>query len=149
LTARAAACRRFLARPTHELSEAQQAEIAAEVHRILEDAAFGPLFGPGSRAEVMVVGEVRGADGAVEVLSGRIDRLLVTDSSVLIVDYKTNRPPPVTPAEVPAIYQRQMACYRAALSRIYPEKPITCVLLWTDGPRLMPLPAEQLDRYLP
>jgi len=146
--ARAAACRRFLARPTHELSEAQQEEIAAEVLRILDDPAFGPLFGPGSRAEVMVVGEVRGENG-VEILSGRIDRLLVTESAVLIVDYKTNRPPPETPAEVPAIYLRQMACYRAALSKIYPEKPIECVLLWTDGPRLMPLPAEWLDRYRP
>jgi ATP-dependent helicase/nuclease subunit A len=146
---RAAACRRFLARPTHDLSEAQQQEITAEVLRVLEDSTFAPLFGPDSRAEVMVVGEVRGEAGAVEVLSGRIDRLVVTGSAVLIVDYKTNRPPPDTPDGVPALYLRQMACYRAALSRIYPDRPITCVLLWTDGPRLMPLPVEQIDRYAP
>src|SRR5690606_26793483 len=147
--ARAAASRRFLARPMHGLSEAQQQEITAEVLRVLEDPVFAPLFGPDSRAEVMVVGEVRGEAGAVEVLSGRIDRLVVTESAVLIVDYKTNRPPPETPAGVPALYLRQMACYRAVLSRIYPGLPVSCVLLWTDGPRLMPLPAEQLDRHAP
>ena len=37
----------------------------------------------------------------------------------------------------------------AALSRIYPGAQIRCVLLWTDGPRLMPIPAELLDRRLP
>jgi len=42
-----------------------------------------------------------------------------------------------------------MAAYRAALSRIYPGAQIRCVLLWTDGPRLMPIPAELLDRRLP
>jgi ATP-dependent helicase/nuclease subunit A len=50
---------------------------------------------------------------------------------------------------VPIAYLDQMAAYRAALSRIYPGAQIRCVLLWTDGPRLMPIPAELLDRRLP
>ena len=47
------------------------------------------------------------------------------------------------------VYLRQMAAYRAALSAIYPEKPIRCVLLWTDGPRLMELSPGLLDGHAP
>ena len=145
---RAEACRRFLARPIHELDAAGQEEIAGETLRVLDDPVFAPLFGPGSRAEVRVAGEVAGVHGTM-VLSGQVDRLVVTATEVLVLDYKTNRPPPATEGDVAEIYLRQMAAYRAVLRRIYADRPVTCALLWTDGPRLMPLSLWLLDRYSP
>jgi ATP-dependent helicase/nuclease subunit A len=145
---RAEACRRFLARPIHELDLAAQAEIAAEILLVLDDPVFAPMFGPGSRAEVRVTGEIAGERGTM-VLSGQIDRLVITATEVLVLDYKTNRPPPATEGEVAETYLRQMAAYRAVLGRIYPDRPVTCALLWTDGPRLMPLSSWLLDRYSP
>jgi len=145
---RAEASRRFLARPIHELDAAAQAEIARETLRVLEDPVFAPLFGPGSRAEVRVAGELIGEHGTM-VLSGQVDRLVVTAAEILILDYKTNRPPPATETEVAELYLRQMAAYRAVLRRIYPDRSVTCALLWTDGPRLMPLSSRLLDRYSP
>jgi len=141
-------CRRFLARPVHELDAPAQEEIARETLRVLEDPVFAPLFGPGSRAEVRVAGEVPGEHGTM-VLSGQVDRLVITAAEVLVLDYKTNRPPPATEGEVAEIYLRQMAAYRAVLRRIYADRPVTCALLWTDGPRLMPLSSRLLDRYSP
>jgi ATP-dependent helicase/nuclease subunit A len=141
-------CRRFLARPVHDLDAAAQAEIARETLRVLDDPVFAPLFGPGSRAEVRVVGEIAGAHGTA-VLSGQVDRLVVTAAEVLVLDYKTNRPPPATEDEVAEIYLRQMSAYRAALRRIYADHRVSCALLWTDGPRLMPLSSWLLDRYSP
>ena len=84
--------------------------------------------------------------GLVEgrVLSGQIDRLVVDGNRVLIVDFKTLRPPPATEAEVSPVYLRQLALYRAALARIYPGHEINCALLWTEGPRLMPISPELL-----
>ena len=142
------ACRRFLARPIHELDAAAQDEIAQETLRVLDDSVFTPLFGPGSRAEVRVAGEIVGTHGT-SVLSGQVDRLVVTADGVLVLDYKTNRPPPQTEDEVAEIYLRQMAAYRAVLRGIYPGRTIGCALLWTDGPRLMPLSSWLLDRYSP
>jgi ATP-dependent helicase/nuclease subunit A len=139
-----AACRRFLARSAHNLTPEGQALITNETLAVLRDPTFAPLFGPGSRAEVPVVGVV-----SSRALSGQIDRLLVTDEAVWIVDYKTNRPPPLVEAEVSPVYLRQMAAYRAALSAIYPDRPIRCVLLWTDGPRLMELSPGLLDGHGP
>ncbi|WP_449232321.1 double-strand break repair helicase AddA [Azospirillum doebereinerae] len=138
--AREAACRRFLARPAHKLDDAQQDAIATETLAVLSHAEFAHLFGAGSRAEVPLVGVVGG-----RALSGRIDRLTVVGDTVWIVDYKTNRPPPRILDDVPSVYRRQMAAYRAALTAVYPGKSVRCVLLWTDGPFVMELPAELLD----
>ncbi|HYC03355.1 MAG TPA: double-strand break repair helicase AddA [Azospirillaceae bacterium] len=135
---------RWLARPAHALGEEEQAEILAETLRVLDDPAFAPLFGPGSRAEVPIVGTVGN-----RTLSGQIDRLLVTEHEVWIVDFKTNRPPPRRVEDVPAVYVSQLAAYRAALASVYPGRPVRCVLLWTDGPFLMELPAEKLDAAAP
>ena len=56
---------------------------------------------------------------------------------MVILDYKTNRPPPLVEADTPPLYLRQMAAYRAAVAAIYPDRPVRCAILWTDGPRLM------------
>jgi ATP-dependent helicase/nuclease subunit A len=127
-----AAARRFLAAPAHALDPEEQGQIAAETLSVLRHPDFAPLFGPQSRAEVPVVGLIDG-----KALSGRIDRLVVTAAQVMIIDYKTNRPPPLDPADVAPAYLEQLAAYRAALERIYPDKRVRTLLLWTDGPRVM------------
>jgi ATP-dependent helicase/nuclease subunit A len=81
-------------------------------------------------------------------IAGQVDRLVVTDSHVLIVDYKTNRPPPHRVEEVAPPYLRQMAAYREALRILYPGRQVRCALLWTDGPRLMGLDDGLLDQAL-
>ncbi len=151
---RAEAGHRFLARALHDLTDAQQAEILAETLDVIDDSRFSALFGPGSQAEVPVVGVIpesrkSGRQRSAEVISGQVDRLLVTDEKVWIIDYKTNRPPPVDPKEVPAIYLKQMASYQAVLKQIYPDKQIESLLLWTDGPRLMHLSDALLADHAP
>ncbi len=142
--ARAEACRRYLSRAALGLEAAECEDIAAETLAVLAEPAFAPLFGPGSRAEVPVTGAI----GDV-VISGQIDRLLVTSDAVTILDYKTNRPPPAEPGQVGAHYLRQMAAYRSLLREIYPDRPVRCALLWTDGPHLMALPDALLDPHAP
>ncbi len=119
-----------------------------EALAVLDLPDAGALFGPASRAEVPVVGMVALGTGPYSV-SGQLDRLAITDHEVLIADFKTNRPPPADPDRVPLVYRRQMALYRALLGQIYPGKAVRCFLLWTDGPRLMPLPEAGLSAALP
>jgi ATP-dependent helicase/nuclease subunit A len=66
---------------------------------------------------------------------------------VLIVDYKTNRPPPLKIERVAPAYLFQLAAYRLALLEIYPGRAIKAALLWTDGPRIMRVPDAMLDEY--
>ena len=130
--------------PIYRLDDSSQNEIRREVLAVLSHAEWAPLFGEGSVAEAPVVGRVGN-----RILSGQIDRLLVTGDQVRIVDYKTNRPPPLKAEETPTIYLRQMAAYRAALSALYPGRSVRCALLWTDGPRLMELPEQLLNPLAP
>ncbi len=102
------------------------------------------LFGPGSLAEVAITGVV-----GSRVVSGQVDRLVVSAEGIDIVDYKTNRPPPRVPGDVAKIYLQQMAAYRAVLKLVYPDKPVRCLLLWTDGPSLMALDGAVLDDHAP
>jgi ATP-dependent helicase/nuclease subunit A len=81
-------------------------------------------------------------------VSGQVDRLVVTDTDVLIVDYKTNRPAPRTLDSVPQAYVTQLALYRALLMRLYPGRPVRAALIWTDVPDVMEVPATALDRAL-
>ena len=146
--ARAQACAGYLKRPVLGFDAAAQGEIGAEVMAILENPAIAELFGPNSRAEVPIAGTIETQNGP-RIISGQIDRLVVTGDAVLIVDYKTNRPPPLTPDATPPVYLRQMATYRAALAGVFPGIPVRCVLLWTDGPNWMELPDQLLDGHAP
>ncbi|MEQ9557178.1 MAG: double-strand break repair helicase AddA [Rhodospirillales bacterium] len=141
---RAPAAGRYLARPGHDLDAAAQAEILRETLALLTDPALAPLFGPGSRAEVPLVAMAGG-----RVISARIDRLLVTETEVLIADFKTNRPPPERLEDVHPGYLAQMAGYRRALMDLYPDRPVRCALIWTMGARLMALPDAILDKADP
>jgi len=102
-----------------------------------------------SRAEVAIAADVphpKGSSPALRV-TGKIDRLVQTGNSVLIVDYKTNRPPPADPAQVPEAYLLQLAAYRIGVARIFPEFLVRAALLWTDGPRIMEIADKVLDAY--
>ena len=134
----------YLRRAAPDLPESERRALATEVMAVLTDPQISPLFGPGSRAEVPIVGMIGNRR-----LSGQVDRLVVDDTGVLVADFKTNRPPPLDAAQTPPAYLAQMAAYRAALGRIYPGRAVRCVLIWTDGPRAMPLADDILDRWAP
>ncbi len=141
--ARAEAAARFLARPGLGLEADTRAEIAAETLAVLDDPGFAALFGPGSLAEVPVTGVVGGS-----VVSGQIDRLVIGDGEVLVVDYKTGRRCPSSAEAVAPQYVRQMALYRALLQRALPGRAVRCGLVFTAQPRLLALPDEALDAAL-
>ncbi|MBB3064014.1 double-strand break repair helicase AddA [Limibacillus halophilus] len=139
----------FLQQPLHGLSTEDAEALLAETLAVIAAPAFAAVFGPGSRAEVPVTGCIEKSDGTHDVISARIDRLVVTDSEVLIIDYKSNRPAAKTEADVPGVYLHQMASYRALLLKIYPSKDVRCALLWTEGPRLMQLTQARLLEHAP
>lgn len=126
----------YLARYNDELSGAIIDNIIDEIFTILNHSQFSAIFGQNSRAEVSIGGFLSHDD----MVSGQIDRLLITDERILILDYKTNRPPPKSADNIPAVYLRQMQSYKRAILSIYPGRTIECALLWTDGPDLMLIP---------
>jgi ATP-dependent helicase/nuclease subunit A len=141
-------CQRYLARPLHGLEPAERDVIEDEVFAVLTDADLAPIFAEEGRAEVPIVGTVVGPEGPY-VVSGQVDRLVVREQEILVVDYKSNRPALTHQQDVPELYWRQMASYRAILANIWPDRAIRCALLWTDGPHIMFLDEQRLDRLFP
>ncbi len=129
------------------LSLEQKDQIISEVFAVLNAPEFAEIFAQGSRAEISLAGSAKGLPADL-YLNAQIDRISVTDSKVFIVDYKSNRPPPLTQDGVADMYWGQMAAYRELAKEIYPEHDIICALLWTDGPRLMVLDDKRLDMAL-
>ena len=142
-----AAAEAFVAARAARLPTSLRKSILAETLAVLREPAFAPLFGPQARAEIPIVAEIahpRGGDRALR-LTGKIDRLVATGDAVLIVDYKTNRPPPKEVGEVSEAYLLQLCAYRLALARIFPQQRVRAAILWTDGPRIMEIPEAMLD----
>lgn len=117
-----------------DFDEVEKQRIRQEVGRLLKDERFAVLFGPGSRAEVPVMGEAGG-----KIISGQIDRLAVEGDKVLIVDFKTNRPAARRAEDVPAAYKKQLRAYKQLVEKVYPEKTVHTFILWTDTAVLMPM----------
>lgn len=123
--------------------EKTAARLAEEAMAVLNDSRCAAAFAPGSRAEAPIIGEAGG-----RVVRGIVDRLAVAPDSVLVVDFKTDRPAPPRAEDAPEPYVQQMALYRAVLRQIFPGRAVRCALIWTDGPHLVELPEAQLERVL-
>jgi ATP-dependent helicase/nuclease subunit A len=130
-----------------DLTDAQRAEMAAAALSVLEDPRFAEVFGPGSRAEVAIAGSAARLPAGLKI-SGRIDRLVILSTRVLVADFKTNRPSPDRIEDADPAYLRQMAIYAAVLADVFPGHAIEAALVWTDGPKLMPVPENLLAQSL-
>ncbi len=136
--------RKFVSWPSQDLTIAAQFQIVSEVMRVLNDRSFSEVFAEGSRAEVPLIGKL----GDITI-SGQVDRLAVSSNRVLVIDYKSNQPPPDDPQSVPAAYLKQMSAYRFLVRKIWPNREIECGILWTIGPTLMKLSDDLLDNWEP
>jgi ATP-dependent helicase/nuclease subunit A len=138
----------YLTRNADGWTAGDREALAEGVLALIADTRFAPVFAPHSRAEVSIVGRLERAGRPAALVSGQIDRLVVTPDEVLIVDFKTNHAPPELQAEAPPGYVRQLALYRAVLQKLYPRLPVRAALLWTEIPELMEISTPALDAQL-
>jgi ATP-dependent helicase/nuclease subunit A len=142
------AAQKFLARNAAGWDDGERQALGESVLALIADPRFAAVFAEGSRAEVAIVGRLDLAGGRQALVSGQIDRLVVTKNEVLIVDFKTNHAPPTAAAEAPPAYVRQVALYRAVLRKLYPQHAVRAALLWTETTDLMEISAPALDAEL-
>ncbi len=139
-----------------DLREDQRlAHIEAAVKRAGADPALaaqlGALLGHPVLAEILSADGHSEASLIIQSPGGvperrRIDRLVITPQGILVADYKTDREVPEGPEDCNPDYLLQMAIYREALRLTEPGKPLRFCLVWTEAPKLMPIPDELLDR---
>ena len=133
---RADAAHRWLEHSAGLADAESRRQIVELVCRVLDDAELAPLFSERSLAEAPLAATL--PDG--RVIAGTVDRLLVEQERVSVLDFKTGRVP-AQEADIPASHRAQMAAYVEALRVIFPGKTVRAALLYTAGPRLFELPS--------
>jgi ATP-dependent helicase/nuclease subunit A len=128
-SARADAARRWLERSAGLADAGACDEIVDQVCGILSDPRFAPLFGPGSLGEAPLAATL--PDG--RVIAGTVDRLLVEDARISVIDFKTGKVP-ASASAIPAGHRAQMQAYCEALRVIFPGREVLGTLLYTAGP---------------
>ncbi len=141
------AARRYVERAARFWSRGEQESLIAAVMQVLSHAELETVFSAHGQAEVSIMGTLD-LNGEERAVSGRIDRMAVSDDRVVLLDYKTNRAPPAELADVPFSHLAQLAIYREILKPLYPDRPIHCILVYTESARLMVLPEAALLRSL-
>lgn len=141
---RAAVADRWLAQSAGVADAAIRAELINGALAVIENPAYAALFGEAALAEAPIAGVVAG-----EVIAGTVDRLVITQDAVMVVDFKTGRRVPQAASACPVPHLRQMAAYHALLAGIFPDKAVSAALLYTAGPVMHIVPAELLGRHKP
>ena len=92
---------KYLARNADGWADGDRETLAEAVLALIGNPRFAAVFAAGSRAEVSIVGRLERPGRPPALVSGQIDRLVVSQSEVLIVDFKTNHAPPSLPPRRP------------------------------------------------
>ena len=108
-----------------------RADVCSAVLGVLDQPEFAFMFAADSRAEVRIAGELEGRP-----VEGQIDRLVVTDDEVVVVDFKTGAPPSSW-MDAPEGYRDQVGDYAALLADVYPGRTVRGMLFYIEGPVLL------------
>jgi ATP-dependent helicase/nuclease subunit A len=141
------AAKRYAARAAKYWPSQERERLVTSTLNVLASEAISSAFTANSRAEVSVMGSLKLGRQQFAV-SGRIDRLAVNGDEVVLVDYKTNRQPPMSSARVDQTYILQMAIYREILKPLYPGKTFTCAFVFTENASAIVIEPKRLDDAL-
>ncbi|MBX4958493.1 double-strand break repair helicase AddA [Rhizobium lentis] len=144
---RADAAHRYAERAARFWPEGERRRLVDSVLKLLDEGGLQPVLGVEAQPEVSIMGTLT-LDDRRYAVSGRIDRLAVLADRVVILDYKTNRVPPVTEEAVPFAHKAQLAIYREILAPLYPGKRIDCMLVYTENASLYTLSETALGLAL-
>lgn len=104
----------------YSLSLDQQQRIIESATSIFDNPELVYLFADNSYAEVPIMAKIDG-----KLVSGKIDRLIVSENQVLIIDYKTGK-------HNAEHYEQQLQLYQKILQQIYPQKSVGYKIIWVE-----------------
>jgi ATP-dependent helicase/nuclease subunit A len=141
---RAEAADKWLRESAGEEDAAARVEMVQAALSVIEAPQFSAIFSPEALAEAPLAGVV-----GERVVAGTVDRLLISDSEILVVDFKTGSRVPKSVDAVSRHHKAQMGAYAAVLANIFPGRTVRAALLYSSGPVLIDLPTDILAAYKP
>lgn len=109
----------------YTLNDEEKKLIKEKVFEVLDK--YSIFYNKNSKSEVPIIGEIDG-----EIISGQIDRLIVEDDKIIIIDYKNTLKNYKNKEDLPYNFHKQLELYSKLISRIYPDKKIECYILLTS-----------------
>ena len=117
------------------VSDEIQNKAYKQAKKIINNPSFEFIFAPETLAEVQFSTIVEPL-GKLPIV-GVIDRLVLSEDSACIIDFKTNREVPSCVDQVPRGILQQMGAYAASMQKVFPEKNIELGIIWTHSAELM------------
>jgi len=118
--------------------EALRSELISEATALLQNPDLRHIFfDPNSLAEVGITSPLAPIG---KNMMGYIDRLIISEDTVLAVDFKSNAGIPDSIEKTPKGILAQQAAYLLGLQQIYPDHAIEIAILWTRTGRIMTIP---------
>ena len=115
----------YLSNLFYTLTDEEKDNIKNDVLNILKK--YHEYFNNTSKSEVPIVGEING-----KIISGQIDRLIIKDDEIIIIDYKSTIKNYEDQNDLPKEYIKQLELYKELISKIYENKKIRCYILLTS-----------------
>ena len=115
----------YLDNSFYTLDNNERNNIKRNVLDILEK--YKEYFSNTSKSEVPIIGEVDG-----EIISGQIDRLIIKEREIVIIDYKNTIRNYNNQSDLPEAFIKQLELYKKLVSKIYIDKKIRCYILLTS-----------------
>jgi ATP-dependent helicase/nuclease subunit A len=110
-----------------------------EAKAVMDEPNLSALFTSEAFAELPIGGLVGN-----HVVSGIIDRLVITENTVIFADFKTGQVPDDMNS-IPSSYLVQMGLYHRLLQDIFPDHRMKPSLIFTEGPSVFWLDPAQLE----
>ena len=114
--------RKFLLNYLQEknLTDAEIEQVISQINDVF--AKYADLLNhPNSKAEVPIIAKING-----KIISGKIDRLIIEENEILIIDFKTGSINDKSKLQ----YQHQMQLYEQAVQKLYPDKKVRSQIIW-------------------
>ena len=122
-------------------------ELANKAISILSNPKFQYLFAANSRAEVpFFVNAMK--NGKPVNIAGRIDRIIIQEKQVLIIDFKSDANIASDISQLTKKYITQMALYALVGKKLFPKHKISTAIFWTGNETLLNLPDETLKQAI-
>ena len=128
------------------VNQAEFTSIYKEVTAVLDNPDLAFIFNGDALAEAPISANLPELGGAR--IHGEIDRLLISPTRILVVDFKSNAIVPITNDAVPDELLRQLGAYCAALEQIFPNHTVETAILWTRTATLMALERKAVTAAL-
>ncbi len=128
---------------THPLIETldnkSQKRILKSIDKIINNKKFCDLIKQDFRTEISL-----GTSNENSIQIGRIDLMIIKDSEIIIIDYKSDSVPAENLLDIPENYKSQLDFYRDTGRKIYTQKNIVTMILWLENGNLMEISKDSL-----